>query len=160
MNSLRQVILLLCLAASLFFLSGCKATLLVHDAAVEGIVPILKDYAGTHGYQISYANEQTGSFRLDLGSVYISEVSNTTKSKYTITSPPSKDGNQPTTSYEDTTWHTVSTPGHYVKMTAIVSIVQQGKDVVISIDSNDLAGSALGDFRDYLVGFGYKVDNR
>jgi hypothetical protein len=150
--------LLLLLIVASFLLTGCVSTLLVRDASVEDIIPVFKDYAGTRGYTISYENAATGQYRLNLGSVYVPEVSETTKSKMVVVQPPPKDSNLPTTSYEDTTWRTVSNPGHYVDATAVVSITQQEQDVQIVIDSNGEAGTALNDVRDYIQGAGYKVD--
>jgi hypothetical protein len=132
----------------------------VRAATVEEIIPVFKDYAGTHGYQITYENVKTGQFRLDLGSVYVPEVSETTKNSMVVVSPPSRDTNTPMTSYEDTTWRTVNTPGHYVDATATVSLTPQGKDVQIVIDSNNAVGTALNDIRDYIQGAGYNVESK
>lgn len=153
-------LLMILLIAALFLLTGCVSTLLVRNATVAEVTPLFKDYAGTHGYQISYENAQTGQYRLDLGSVYVPEVSETTKSKMVVVQPPSKDSNTPLTSYEDTTWRTVSTPGHYAEATAMVSITQQDKDVQIVIDTNSVAGTSLNDVRDYIQGAGYNVDSK
>jgi len=160
MKITRLSLILPILLTFVLLLTGCKSTLLVHNATLEQVIPILKDYVGTHGYQITYENDQTGSFRLDMGKVYMPAVSETTKSKMTSVQPPLKDSNQPMTSYEDTTWRTVSVPGHYADASAIISIVQQGNDVVITVDGNDAAGTSLNDVRDYIASFGYTVDNR
>lgn len=161
MRTLRpSLILLMLLIAAACLLTGCVSTLLVRNAKVADIIPVFKDYVGTHGYQVSYENAQTGQYRLDLGSVYVPEVSETTKNQMSVVSPPSKDQNTPMTSYEDTTWRTVSTPGHYVNATATVSITQQGTDVQIVVDSNNVVGTALDDIRDYIQGAGYTVDNK
>ena len=152
--------MLILLIAASFLLTGCVNTLLVRDATVEDIIPVFKDYVGTHGYQLTYENAATGQYRVNMGSVYVPEVSETTKNQTIIVQPPPKDSNLPLTSYEDTTWRTVSNPGHYVDATAIVSITQQDKDVQVIIDSNGVAGTALNDVRDYIQGAGYKVDNQ
>ncbi|HVN67876.1 MAG TPA: hypothetical protein VMT55_05840, partial [Candidatus Sulfotelmatobacter sp.] len=86
--------------------------------------------------------------------------SETTKNQTVVVQPPPKDSNLPTTSYEDTTWRTVSNPGHYVDATAVVSLTQQDKDVQIVIDSNSEAGTSLNDVRDYIQGAGYTVDSK
>lgn len=160
MKTSRLSSILIILLASVFFLSGCKSTLLVHDATVEEIIPILKDYVGTHGYQITYENVETGSFRLSLGNVYVSETRETTKTKTVFVQPPPKDSNLPMTSYEDTTWRTVSTPGHYAEATAMIKMIQQENDVIINIDTNDVAWTSLNDMRDYIRGLGYEVDSK
>lgn len=144
--------------ASVLLLAGCKTTLLVHDATVKELIPIFKDYAGTHGYNIIYTNDETGSYRLSLGNVYVPERSETTKTKIVTLPPPEPNDNQPLTSYEDTTWRTVSTPGHYVEGTAMVSITQLDEDVIITIDTNNVGGSSLDDLRDFFRWNGLTVD--
>ena len=146
-------ILLLCA----LFLTGCKTTLLVHNAAVKDIIPVLKDYAGSHGYRISYENDQTGTFGLDMGSVYVPYSSSTVQSTTIIkTANP----HQPLTAYEETTWNTVGNSEHYVQAAASVNIIQQGADVELILDGNDAAGGSLNDFYDYLKGLGYTVENK
>lgn len=154
------MLLLALLMAAAFILSGCVSTLVVRQATVAKIIPIFKDYVGTRGYQLTYENAETGQYRVNMGSVYVQGVSETTKSKTVIVSPPADDSSLPLTSYEDTTWRTVSTPGHYVDATATVGITQQGDDVQIVIDTNDVAGTSLNDIRDYIQGSGYTVDSK
>jgi hypothetical protein len=144
----------------LFLLTGCKSTILVHNANIEKLAPVFKDYVGVHGYKITYQNDQTGSYRLDMGKVYVDNVSETVKTKTVIAHPPSKNSNQPMTAYEETNWKTVSTPGHYVDATAMVSVTQQGPDVLVVLETNEVAGTALNDFIDYLKGLGYSVENK
>lgn len=152
--------ILMTLLVSLLLLTGCRSSLLVHDATVKDIATILEDYAGSHGYKITYRNDALGSYRLSLGNFYAPATSQTTKTKMT-TQLPVKDDNQPMTAYEETSWNTVSTPGHYVEVTAMVGLTQQGKDVVLSIDTNNnVIGSSLGDINSYIRGFGYEVEGK
>jgi hypothetical protein len=151
------------LFAVMLLLTGCNGALTVHDAQVDKITTILKDYSGIHGYQISYQNEQTGSYRLELGVVYIPEASQMVKTRQATTEIPAKDQkiSQTLTSYEETTWQTVSQPGHYVQASAMVRIIQQGKDVHIILQSESYNGpwdNQLGDLHDYIEDFGYSVD--
>jgi hypothetical protein len=143
----------------MLLLSGCKSTLLVHDATVKDVITILEDYVGTHGYKITYRNDELGSFRLSLGNVYMPERSETTKTKE-ITQFPPVDKNLPYTAYEETSRQTVKMPGHYLEATAVVSITQQDKDVVFVIDSSDARGFSLDDVSEYIRSFGYTVDNK
>ncbi|HTY13301.1 MAG TPA: hypothetical protein VMD02_03830 [Candidatus Omnitrophota bacterium] len=158
MKTVRLGIAVIALLVPALLLSGCKSTLLVRNATVAQMIPILKDYAGTHGYNITYENDQTGSFRLDLGPVYVAGTTSTTRTKSVTVTPPSKD--QPMTSYEDTTWNTVSTPGHYDEATAMVTLIQSDNDVVITVDGNDAAGSSMSDVHSYLASFGYTVEDK
>jgi len=155
---LARVKLIFVLLVCALSLSGCKTTLLVHNATVKQITPVLKDYAGIHGYSITYQNERTGSYHLDMGSVFMPAASQTVKNKSTVQQLPARNSGQPMTAYEETTWNTVSNPAHYAGASAAVSILQQGSDVLIILDGNDAAGSSLNDVRDYIQAFGYTVD--
>jgi hypothetical protein len=150
--------LALVLLPLVFFAAGCKTTLVVHNADVKTIIPIFKDYAGVHGYAIKYANDQTGAYNLDMGAVYVAGSSYTSQSTTFTQSNPVP--GQPMTGYEQSTWNTVNNADHYVEAMAAVNIVQQGTDVMVSIDTNDAGGSSLNDMVDYLKTLGYSVDNR
>ncbi len=140
------------------FAAGCKTTLLVHNATVAKMIPLFKDYVGIHGYGITYANDQTGSYNVDLGSVYMPENTIVTKNSMVTVTPPPKDSSLPMTAYEETTWNSVSTPGHIVEATASVSMIQQGSDVAVFLDTNGVAGPSLNDLQSYLQNLGYSVD--
>lgn len=156
----RSNILLITLIGIVLFLSGCKSALLVYNAKVEDITPILDDYVGAHGYKMTYRNDESGSYRISLGDVYVPGKSETTKTKEITQQTPPPDSNQPFTAYEETTWRTVSVPGRYVEATAIVSIVQQDADVLIEMEAYNMGISALDDLRDYIKDFGYAVENK
>jgi hypothetical protein len=156
-----RVYLILILLPLLFIVAGCKATMLVHNASVKDIIPIFKDYAGVHGYVIRYSNDKTGSYNLDMGSVYKEGISSTVKSQSTIVQMPPAGSSQPMTAYEQTTWNTVNNPAHYAQATAAVNIIQQNNDVLIIIQTNDVGGGpSLNDLSDYLKALGYQVDSK
>ena len=157
---MRAKINLFILLISLLFLAGCQSTFLVHDATVKQVTPILKDYVGTHGYRISYENDRTGSFGVDLGSVYVPYASQTMKSTSIVAQPSNTTTGQPMTAYEQTTWNTVGNSEHYVQAAASVRVIQQDSDVMIIIDTNDSGGASLDDLRDYIQRFGYTVDKK
>jgi hypothetical protein len=148
------------LATLVLFLTGCTSTLVVHNATANQIATILKDYAGIHGYVITYQNDLSGSYRLSLGNVYVPNTSQTTETQQAAQHLPSEHHQDLLTSYEQTTWETVSVPGHYLEASAMVRISQQGNDVIILLDSNDEVGSGLSDLRDYIQGFNYTVDSK
>jgi len=160
MRSINKTLIIGTLMGFALLISGCKTTLVIHNATVENITPIFHDYIGTHGYQLTYENPETGSYRVSLGEVYRPERSETTKSSTIVVQPPAKDTNMPLTSYEDTSWRTVSTPGHYVEATAIVLIFQQDNNVIINVDSNDVGGASIDDLKGYIEGLGYAVNSR
>lgn len=155
-----RVKLIFILLSFALFLCGCRTTLVVHDATAQKIIPVFKDYVGAHGYAITYQNEQTGSYHVNMGTVFMPYTSSTEKSKSTIQYNPPSGSSQPMTAYEETSWNTVANPAHYEDATAAVTIVQQGKDVMILIDTNDAGGTSLNDISDYLKSLGYEVDNR
>lgn len=155
---MQKCVLVLMLSLSLL-LTGCRTTLLVRNATVKDITPILKDYAGIRGYKVSYQNEQTNSYRLDLGNVYIPYVSETVKT--TVTLP--TENIQPLTSYEQKTWKTVAAEGRNVQVAVMVRLIQQNSDVLVNINSEDEVGPAryqVGYIADYLRDFGYTVEQK
>lgn len=154
----RPSLLILALLAACLLLAGCKSTLLARNTTVKDVVPIFKDYLGTHGYTLTYENEATGSYRVSLGTVYVPERSETTKTKMVTLPAPAADPNLPVTAYEDTTWRTVSVPGHYVEATAIISITQLDDDVIITIDTNSAGGSSMDDIKEYFQWNGITID--
>jgi hypothetical protein len=158
---MRSRITLACvLLAFSVFLTGCQTTLVVHNANVKQIIQVFKDYSGMHGYAITFQNDQTGSYHLSMGTVFMPYTSSTQKSKSTISNNPPAGSDQPLTAYEQTSWNTVSNPSHYEEATAAVSIIQKDTDVQILIDTNDAGGSSLNDMKDYLQSLGYSVDNK
>jgi len=150
-------IILLFITAALF-ISGCQTTITVHNASKKDITQMVKDYIGMHGYTLTYSNDTTGSYHVDMGSVYVAGTSSTTKSSSVIVQPSNKDSGQPMTAYEQTSWNTVNNPSRYAQASAAVSISQKDSDVVIFIDTNDAGGTSLNDIKDYIQSFGYKMD--
>jgi uncharacterized protein YcfL len=145
----------------LVLLTGCKSTLQVYNVKSDQVVSILKDYVGIHGYQISYQNSETGSFRVELGSVFISSTSQTVETRQAVRDNPKKtDTDEPLTSYEQTTLQTVNTPGHYVQLALLIRVVQSDDNVMITIEDNGYSnyiGNIASDFSNYLQSFGYKT---
>lgn len=141
------------------FLTGCRTTLVVRNATIKDVEPILKDYAGIRGYAISYQNEQTNSYRLDLGNVYIPYSSETVKT--TVTLP--TENIQPLTSYEQKTWRTVAAEGRNIQAAVMIRLIQQNDNVFIHINSDDEVGPAryqVGYLSDYIRDFGYTVEQK
>jgi hypothetical protein len=141
-----------------FLLAGCQTSILVHNATTKQLIPVFKDYVGSHGYSITYANDQTGSYHLDMGAVFISGISAGSSSTSTYVSGGGRGSHQPMTAYEESSWNSSSNPAHYEEATAAVNIIQQGKDVLINIDTNSAGGTSLDDIKDYLRSLGYSVD--
>lgn len=149
---------LMVLFVAALFISGCQTTLTVHNAAKKDVTQMLKDYVGMHGYNLTYQNDATGSYHVDMGTVYVSGNASTTKSKTIVAQPASSSTGQPLTAYEETSWNSVNNPARNVPASAAVSITQKDSDVVVFIDTNDAAGTSLNDIKDYIQSFGYKID--
>jgi hypothetical protein len=66
-------------------LMGCNSTLVIHNATTSQITPVFKDYINLHGYQLTYQNDQVGSYRIDLGSIFIPATSVTVINNETAT---------------------------------------------------------------------------
>lgn len=156
MRSRATTVLLLLL--SVILLSGCQTTLTVRDATVKNITSAFKDYVGMHGYSLTYQNDATGSYHVDMGSVFITGNSSATKSKATSSYTATAGSGQAMTAYEQTSWNAVNDPARYAQASAAVSITQKGGDVQVFIDTNDAGGTTLNDIKDYIQGLGYKVD--
>ena len=141
-----------------FFLAGCQTTLTVRNASVKDIIPAFKDYVGMHGFALTFQNDKTGSYHVDMGDVYMSGITSATKSKSTVQYNPPAGSGQAMTAYEQTSWNSVNDPARYARATAAVSIAQKDSDVVIFIDTNDAGGTSLNDIKDYIKSLGYNVD--
>jgi hypothetical protein len=151
---------LMAIVLLVLLLSGCKSVLLVKDVSQEQMATIVKDYAGIHGYQFTYQNDKTGSYRLSLGMMYMPNTSQTTQTSESSQRLTTGNVDQTATSYERTTWETVNDPGHFVEATAMLRLLQQGSNVSVVIESNNASGSALDDFSGYLKDLGYTVENK
>lgn len=153
----KGMIVCLLLMASIL-IAGCQTTMTVRDSLAKDIVSIFKDYVGMHGYSLTYQNDRTGSYNVNMGSVFISGVSSTSKSKSTTSYTAPAGSGQAMTAYEQTSWNTVNDPAHFAQAGAAVSITQKGEDVVIYIDTNSAGGTSFNDIKDYIQSLGYKVD--
>ena len=152
-----KIILFLILLASAIFLSGCQATYTVRNATAKDIIPAFKDYVGMQGYTLRYQNDTTGSYNVDMGTVFVTGTSSVRGSRSVVEQPASATG-QPMTRYEETSWNSINNPARYASATAAVSITQRGNDVIIYIDTNDAGGTSLNDIKDYMKSLGYRVD--
>ncbi|MFC1767800.1 hypothetical protein ACFLZ2_04560 [Candidatus Margulisiibacteriota bacterium] len=162
---MRQKTILICiLLLSVLFLTGCETVYTVRNANQNKIIPLFKDYVGMHGYTLKYQNDDTGTYNVDMGQVYIPGTSSTTMTTTTYINPGTdnkgKDKKQrtPTTAYEETSWKTVDNPARYEEAYGAVTIKQSGPDVVITINTNDAGGASLNDINDYIKSYGYTVN--
>lgn len=153
-----KISILLSLLVSAVLLCGCQTTLTVHDATSQNVISAFRDYVGMHGYSLTYQNDKTGSYNVNMGSVFITGTSSATKSKSTSSYTAPAGSGQAMTAYEQTSWNTVNDPARYAQASAAVSITQKGSDVAVFIDTNDAGGTSLNDIKDYIQSLGYKVD--
>lgn len=151
----NKKIIVIWIMISLLFLTGCKSTIMVYGTSTDEVIPVFKDYVNIHGYNIAYANDQNGSYRIFLGSYYVPQVIKTELTKVKTKEDPAKNLDQTIASYEHTTVETTNEPGHQVYSNAMVRIVQQEDDVRIIIETPDMINYSHDNLTDYLKDYGF-----
>jgi len=148
----------------ILILSGCNNKMAVRSAKKLQVVAILKEYSALHGYQVAYANNRTGSYRIELGEVQIPGELRTvsTKSQY-ATENINNGSYYPLTSYEEKSWETYAYSAKQVMLAVIVRVVQKGDDVVITIHPDSQSESLLNNsygkkFGNFLKESGYQIE--
>jgi hypothetical protein len=150
-------LILLALAAA-FLLSGCSydAYLVVKDAEKRDIAILLKDYCGINGYSMTYANDETGTYRIVLGHSTTRGVD--TSETFTVYN---KIGSADTKTLigQSTTVNT-SNPTRQLTAALAVMMTQQGPDVYLSAQSaGDLdVGRSFEVFIESLRNRGYALE--
>lgn len=139
-------------------LTGCETTLKVNNIGIDQMTPLFKDYAGLNGYQITYENNQTRSYRLSLGTFFVPHVSQSVETSHGAAQIDKEVPNQTNViSYGQTIVQTINQPAHYVEAVATVRMMPQGQDVLIYIETGGAAVS-LDDFQKYIKQTGYTVE--
>lgn len=139
-------------------LGGCgyNVSFMIRNATMKDISIILKDFAGLSGYRITYANDETGAYRIVVGraTVPASEYSKTYFESQTFGT-----GENKTTVGESTGLKTSAPPEKQIASLAI-QMSQQGNDVYINAQSTgDLdASDQFKAFLEYLKGKGYTIE--
>jgi hypothetical protein len=151
----------LILLVSVMLLSGCSSTLFVYNADLGKVESLFKDYVGLNGYQLTYQNDQTKSYRLLLGTVYIPH---STQTKQTFQGNRQLDHEVKNltnlVAYEQTVVETVNRPAHIVEATAKVRMVQQNDTVVIHLETDGPLGTSVDDLKDFIQQNGLQVESR
>ena len=151
----------LILLVSIMLLSGCSSSMLVHNANLNQIETLFKDYVGLNGYQLTYQNDQTKSYRLLLGTVY---VPHSTQTKQTFQGNRQLDSEVKNltnlVSYEQTVVETVNRPAHIVEATAKVRMAQQDNNVLIYLETDGPLGTSVDDLKDFIQQNGLQVESR
>lgn len=152
------------LILSVLLMTACNNKMIVYNSNSDKVIAILKEYAGLHGYNITYANERTGSYRIELGTIQLpTEVkTTTTKSQYS-TANINQVQHYPLTAYEEKTWQSYYTQTEKIMLAIIVRIQQQDRNVVISINpdansENFLQTNHLKRLKEMFKNYGYQVD--
>jgi len=144
----------------LFLLTGCNNRLVIKNAEVKTIIPQFKEFTALYGYKMTYANDQTGAYRVELGQVYVPYQSETTRQRATIATQ-NLYTNPPLTSYEESTWRTIEARDRYVLVAVMARISQRNDDVVIQIENTEATGpmSSQGTLlRKYFRDLGYQAE--
>ncbi|GBR75685.1 hypothetical protein NO2_0335 [Candidatus Termititenax persephonae] len=151
---------LILLAAALLFLTGCNGRLVVKNAEVDEIIPQFKEFVALYGYNLTYANDKTGAYRVEMGQVYLPAQAETVYQRATIatenlyTTPPLN-------SYAESTWKTVSARDRYVLVAVMARVTQRDADVVIQLDSTESIGpssSQVNLLRKFFRDLGYQAE--
>jgi hypothetical protein len=69
----RNIFIILAIAAVALFAAGCvyNAGYLVKNSKLSEVETVLKDYAGLSGYKMTYANDETGAYRIVVSSAIV-----------------------------------------------------------------------------------------
>lgn len=130
----RNGFFLLAVAAAVLFSGGCayNVSYLVKNSQLSDIETVFKDYAGLSGYNMTYADDRTGAYRIVVNSAIVA------------TGPQGE--------------HQHQQIERQVASLA-VQLAQEGKDVSINAQStgNLDASDQFKAFIDYLQGKGYTV---
>jgi len=128
----------------------------VKNAQKNDIVVMLKDFVGINGYTLSYSNDETGVYRVVLGSRTTKQIE--TSETFSAYNTFGEKDNK-TTLGQTTTVNTTNPPLQLVAALAI-RIVQDGPDVIISAQSaGDLdTGRGFDVFIDSLKNSGYQIE--
>ena len=148
------------LLGALLFLTGCNGRLVIKNADIREVIPQFREFVALYGYQLTYANDATGAYRVEMGQVYLPAQTETVYQRATIatenlyTTPPLQ-------SYSESTLRTVSARDRYVLVAVMVRITQQGNNVVLQMDSTESVGpssSQVNLLRKYFRDLGYQAD--
>jgi len=140
---MKQIIKII-LLAGILLITGCNNQIAVRSAQKSQVIPILKEYASLHGYRITYANDQTGAYRIELGPVQLPGELKTvsTRSQY-ATQNINQGQYYPLTSYEEKTWETYAAQAQEIMLAVIVRVRQNNNDVIITVDPDAKSESLL-----------------
>ena len=144
----------------LLILTGCNGRLVIKNADVKEVIPQFKEFVALYGYSLTYANDNTGAYRVEMGQVYLPAQTETVYQRATIatenlyTTPPLQ-------SYSESSWRTVSARDRYVLVAVMTRVMQQGSDVVIQMDSTENVGptaSQVNLLRKFFRDLGYQAE--
>lgn len=129
----------LLLALTVLLIAGCvlNANYLVTNAKLGDVETVLKDYSGLSGYNMTYANDQTGAYRVVVQKALVQ------------TTPPGEGPHE-----------RADHPAVERQVASLaIQISQQGNDVLINAQSTGQldATDQFNAFLDYLRGKGYTV---
>ena len=146
----------------LLLLTGCNNRLLVRDTSIEDFAPIFREYIQLHGYELTYANDQTGAYRVFLGDVHIPErviTSSSSTTKFVS-------GNiehEILTRHEENIYDTIRRQSQVVKQYVMVRVVESTEGVHVTISADDSyyrqpIASQGRSLERYLRDLGYQVE--
>ncbi|GBR74248.1 hypothetical protein NO1_1458 [Candidatus Termititenax aidoneus] len=141
-------------------MTGCNGRLVVKNADVNDIIPLFKEFVALYGYNLTYANDKTGAYRVEMGQVYIPAQTETVRQRASIATE--NIYTQPQlNSYEESRWKTVSAIDRYVLVAVMARITAKNGDVIIQLDSTESVGptsSQVNLLRKYFRDLGYQAE--
>jgi hypothetical protein len=156
----KRLRLLGLLTAVILLLTGCNGKLTIKNADIEKVIPQFKEFVALYGYNLVYANDQTGAYRVEMGQVYIPAQTETVRQRANIATENLY--TQPAlNSYEESRWKTVSATDRYVLVAVMVRIIQKDGDVILQMDSTESVGptsSQVNLLRKYFRDLGYQAE--
>lgn len=154
--------LILLLVFILFFLTGCKESLVVANVTKADFLPVFKEYVYLNGFQFLYQNDQTGAYRIYMGALYVPEKTTTTAIK-TATLISGNATNEIITKYEKHVYDTVKQTAQYIDQCLMIRISMANDNIYIGVDSDNgrygqsVSGQAKK-LKNYLEDLGYNVE--
>jgi hypothetical protein len=142
------------------FLTGCQTKLLVKEADIKSLSPLLVDYALLNGYTFLHKNDTKGTYRIHLGQTYIPERINVYQESTTTFT--TNNYEQALTKYEETALMSIKIKDKYVDLIVMVRLIQSQDDIEIIIEPDDTyyhhpTSTQANKLKRYLEYSGYSV---
>jgi hypothetical protein len=156
---MKKLYLLLIMSLLLVF-TGCQTSMLIENADIKTLTPLLTDYAHLNGYRFLYRDDTKGSYRIHLGQMYI--PAQITAYQESITLIDTKNVQYDLTKYEETAFKAIKQKDQYVDLVIMLRVFPQNNDIKIVLESDGRdyyhpTASQANKLKRYLENSGYTV---